>query len=133
MCVSSTTSNEHSTSSAGDLRQHFLNSNFAASTQALACPAPRREPETIVLEESEKGEDAGKICEEGLPKPIQVGNCLFKCELPTRNAIYSFPDNVDAKRVLKRQFANTELLDYIPDVYTDADNVASNNRRTSNV
>ena len=129
VCVSSTTSNEHSTSSAADLRQHFLNSDW----EALARAAPRREPETIVLEDSEEGEDARQIREEGLPKPIQVGNCLFKCELPTRNAIYSFPDNVDAKRAIKRQFANTELLDYTPDVYTDADRAASNKLRTSNV
>ena len=86
-----------------------------------------------MLEEGEEGEDARQIREEDLPKPIQVGNCLFKCELPTRNAIYSFPDNVDAKRVLKRQFANTELLDYTPDVYTDADRAASTKLRTSNV
>ena len=136
--VSSTTSNDNSTSSAAANDQAFLNSdwaflnsNYAASTQALASPAPRRKPETIVLEESEKGEDACKICEEGMPKPIQVGNCLFKCELPTRNAIYSFPDNVDAKRAIKRQFATNDL-DYYPDVYTDADRAANTKLRTSN-
>ena len=121
MCVSSTTSNEHSTSSAGDLRHHFLNSNFAASTKALARPAPRREPETIVLEDTEEGEDAGKIREDGLPKPIQVGNILFKCQVPTHNAEYSFPDDANGKRMLKRYLANNDL-DYYPDVYTDDDN-----------
>ena len=86
-----------------------------------------------MLEDAEEGEDAGKICEEGLPKPIQVGDLLFKCELPTRNAIYSFHDHVDAKRMLKRQFANTELLDYYPDAYTDADRASNTKLRTSNV
>ncbi len=85
-----------------------------------------------MLEEREEGEDAGKICEEGLPKPIQVGNYLFKCELPTRNAIYSFPDNVDAKRAIKRQLATNDL-DYYPDVYTNADRAANTKLRPSNV
>ena len=84
-----------------------------------------------MLEDTEEREDAGKICEEGLPKPIQVGNCLFKCELPTRNAMYSFPDNVDVKRVIKRQLATNDL-DYNPDVYTDADRAANTKLRTSN-
>ena len=90
--VSRTTSNDHSTSTAGDLRHPFL----ATNCEAFACPAPRREPETIQLEEGEEGEDARQIREEGLPKPNQVGNCLFKCELPTRNAIFRSTDNVDA-------------------------------------
>ena len=153
VCVYSTPSNEHSTSDAGGindylmrsayakagatatsaaLRQQFLNSDFAATPKAVARAAPRGEPETIVLDESEEGEDAGKMCEEGLPKPIQVGNCLFKCQLPTINAQYSFPDDAAGKRMLKRHLANSDL-DYYPDVYTDADYAASTKLRTSNV
>ena len=118
------------TASSAALRQQFLNSDFTACPKTLPYAAPRREPETTVLEE---GEDAGETGEDGLPKPIQVGNCFFKCELPNRNASYSFPDNVDAKRVLKPQYANTELLDYYPDVYTDADRAANTKLRNSNV
>ena len=124
LSLSSNTTSEHSTSSAGDLRQHFLNSNFAACPKTLPYAAPRREPETILLDEDEEGEDAGKIREEGLPKPIQVGNCLFKCQLPTINAIHSFPDDADTKRMLKRHLANSDL-DYSPDVYTEADYTAA--------
>ena len=93
---------EHSTSSAGDLRKHFLNSNFAAGPKAVARPAPGREPETILLDESEEADDACETGEDGLPKPIQIGNILFKCEVPTHNAKYSFPDNAAGKRMLKR-------------------------------
>ncbi len=120
VCVSSTSSKEHSTSSAADLRQHFLNSDW----EALARAAPRREPETIVLEDTEEGEDAGKIREEVLPKPIQVGNILFKCHVPTHNAEYSFPDDANCKRMLKRYLATNDL-EYYPDVYTDADRTAN--------
>jgi len=86
------------------MRQRFLNGDFTACPKTLPYAAPRCEPETIVREE---GEDAGEICEEGLPKPIQVGNCLFKCQLPSVNAEYSFPDDPAGRRMLKRYLANT--------------------------
>ena len=104
----SNTTSEHSTSSAGDLRQHFLNSSCAAGPKALPHAAPRREPETIVLDE---GEDAGETGEDGLPKAIQIGNILFKCEVPTRNAKYSFADNAAGKRRLKRYLETHDDID----------------------
>jgi len=119
--VSSTPSNEHSASDAASLRQRFLNGDFTAGTQAFTRPTPRREPETIVLDESEEGEDAGKIREEDLPKPIQVGNCLFQCQVPSVNAEYSFPDDAAGKRMLKRYLFNRDHHD----VYGDADNAAN--------
>jgi len=144
--VYSNTSNEQSASSAGGINEHFmraispkavatttatsatmrqrfLNGDFTACPKTLPYAAPRREPETIVLEE---GEDAGEICEEGLPKPIQVGNCLFKCQLPSVNAEYSFPDDAAGRRMLKRYLATTNNgLDYNPDVYTEADRTSA--------
>ena len=114
----STPSNEQSTSSAASMRQRFLNSDFTACPKTLPRAAPRCEPETIVLDESEEGEDAGKIREEGLPKPIQVGNCLFQCQLPSVNAEYSFPDDAAGKRMLKRYLFNRDQNE----VCGDADN-----------
>ena len=87
--LSSNTTIEHSTSSAGDLRQHFLNSNFTTGPKALARTAPRREPETILLDESEEAEGAAENGEEGRPIPVQIGH-----------------RPVDAKLVLKRQLGN---------------------------
>ena len=117
------------TASSAALRQQFLNSDFTACPKTLPYAAPRGEPETIVLEE---GEDAGEICEEGLPKPIQVGNCLFKCQLPSVNAEYSFHDAVDTKRVLTRHLPSSALY-YYPDNYTDADRTSATKLRISNV
>ena len=119
--MSSTTSSEHSAFDAGDINDYFKR---AANAKAVARPSPRREPETIVLEDTEEGEDAGKIREDGLPKPIQVGNILFKCQVPTHNAEYSFPDDANGKRMLKRYLATNDL-EYYPDVYTDADRTAN--------
>ena len=132
----------------------------AAYAKAVARPAPRREPETILLEE---GEDAGKIREEGLPipvqighrpgdtkcmlkrhlanaeddeidkedqirkklqellpKPIQVGNRLFQCQLPELNAIHSFADDPDTKRKLKRHLGSLYDNDFDSDYGTTA-------------
>ena len=124
--VCSNTSNEQSASSAGGINEHFmraispkvvatttatsatmrqrfLNGDFTACLKTLPYAVPRREPETIVLEE---GEDAGEIREEGLPKPIQFGNCLFKCQLPSVNAEYSSPDDPAGRGMLKRYLEN---------------------------
>ena len=90
------------TATSAALRQQWLNSNFTACPKAIAPAAPRREPETIQLEEGEEGEEAGETGEDGLPKPIQVGNILFKCAVPAVNGKYSFPDNSAGKRMLKR-------------------------------
>ena len=92
------------TANSAALRQQLLNSNFTACPKTLPYAAPRREPETTVLEE---GEDAGETGEDGLPKPIQVGNILFKCQVPTHNAEYSFPDTAAGKRMNKRYLAHT--------------------------
>ena len=99
------------------MRQRFLNSDFTACPKTLPYAAPRRVPETTVLEDSEEGEDAGKICED-LPKPIQVGNCLFQCQVPSVNAEYSFPDDAAGKRMLKLYLFNRDHND----VYGDAAN-----------
>ena len=73
----------------------------AADGKAFARPAPRREPETILLEE---GEDAGETREEAQPIPVQIGHRPG-----------------DTKRMLKRHLANNDL-EYYRDVYTDDDN-----------
>ena len=73
----SNTTSEHSTSSPGTIRQNFLNSNFTADPKAFPHAAPLREPETILLEESDETNDAGETREEGLPKPLKVGDKVF--------------------------------------------------------
>ena len=92
--ASSNTTNEYST--VGNLDEYFMG---AADAKALPRAAPRREPETILLN---KEEEIRKKLQELLPKPVKVGNRLFKCELPELNAIHSFPDDPDTKRMLKR-------------------------------
>jgi len=62
----SNTTNEYST--VGNLDEYFMG---AADAKAVARAAPRREPQTILLEERE---DAGEIREEGLPIPVQIGH-----------------------------------------------------------
>ena len=109
------------TTTSATMRERFLNGDFTACPKTLPYAAPRREPETIQLEEGEEGEDAGEICEDGLPKPIQVGNCLFQCKVPTVNAEYSFPDDAAGKRMLKRYLFNCDHND----VYSDADNAGN--------
>ena len=122
------------TATAASLRQRFLNGDFTTCPKTLPYAAPRREPETILQDESEEGEDGGETGEDGLPKPIQVGNVLFKCEVPTHNAEYSFPDNAAGKRMYKRYLAHTNNgLNYSPDVYTEADRTSAAKLRTSNV
>ena len=106
------------------MRQRFLDGDFTACPKTLPYAAPRSEPETIVLEE---GEDAGEICEDGLPKPIQVGNCLFQCKVPSVNAEYSFPDDAAGKRMYKRYLAHTNGIAYHPEVYTEADRTSAAN------
>ena len=118
------TTDEHSTSSAGGIRKRFLNSSCAAGPKPLARAAPRREPETNLREECDEADDAGETGEESLPKPIQVGNILFKCQLPTHNAIHTFGDDAAGKRMLKRYLASNEF-NYFPDVYTDADRASA--------
>ena len=113
--LSSNTTTEHSTSSAGDLRQHFLNSNFAACPKAFPRPAPRCEPETILVDKSEEADEAGETGEEGRPIPVQIGHRPG-----------------DAKRFLKRYLPNSEL-NYNPEDYIDADYAASTKLRNSNV
>ena len=139
--LSSNTRNEHSASDAGGINDYFMRSaiakadatttatalreqsNFPACPKTLAYAAPRRDHETILQDESEKGEDVG---EDGLPKPIQVGNILFKCQVPTHNAEYSFADNAAGKRRYKRYLAHTNNgLDYNPDVYSEADKTSA--------
>ena len=93
------------TASSAALRQQFLNSDFTACPKTLPYAAPGRVPETIQREEIEEGEDACETGEDGLPKPIQVGNILFKCQVPTHNAIHSFGDDANGKRMLKRYLA----------------------------
>ncbi len=119
------------TATSAALRQQWLNSNFTACPKAIAPAAPRREPETIQLEEREEGEDTCETGEDGLPKPIQVGNILFKCQVPTHNAIHSFGDDANGKRMLKRYLANNDL-DYYPDVYTDADRASATKLHAAN-
>ena len=109
------------TASSAALRQRFLNTDFAATPKAVAHAAPRREPVTTLLDESEEAEGAAETGEDGLPKPIQVGNCLFQCQLPNVNAEYSFPDDAAGKRMLKRYLAHTNDLAYNPEGYTDAE------------
>ena len=87
----------------------------SANAKANARAAARREPETIVLDEIDKEEDARENGEEGRPIPVQIGHR---------------PCN--SKSVLKRQLPNTEL-DYYPDVYTDEENTSPTKLRTSNV
>ena len=98
---SSNTTCEHCAFDAGGINNYFMR---ATCPKTLPYAAPRREPETILLEE---GEDADETGEDGLPKPIQVGNILFKCQVPTHNAEYSFADNAAGKRRLKRYLAKT--------------------------
>ncbi len=97
------------TATSAALRQQFLNSDFTTCPKTLPYAAPRREPETTLQDKSEEGEDAGETGEDGLPKPIQVGNILFKCQVPTHNAEISFADNAAGKRRLKRYLANTNV------------------------
>ena len=96
--VSSNTTNDHST--VGNLNEYFMG---AADAKAVARRAPRREPETILLN---KEDEIRKRLEEVLPKPVKVGNRLFKCELPELNAIHSFADDPETKRMLKRHLGN---------------------------
>ena len=88
LSISSNTTNEHSASYAGSVNDYFMR---AACPKALARAAPRREPETILLDEIEEADDAGEAGEEGRPIPVQVGYRPG-----------------DSKRVLKRQLANTD-------------------------
>ena len=97
--LSTNTTSEHSVFDAGDINEYFKRT---ANAKAFPHAAPRREPETSLLEESDETDPAGETGEDGLPKPIQVGNILFKCQVPTHNAIHSFPDNANGKRMLKR-------------------------------
>jgi len=149
---SSNTTSEHSASDAGGINDYFMrsaNAKAGASTTATSaalcqqsnfptCPktlpyaAPRCKPETILQDESEDGEDAGETGEDGLPKPIQVGNILFKCEVPTHNAEYSFADNAAGKRRYKRYLAYTNSLAYHPEVYTEADRTSAAKLPTAN-
>ena len=85
-----------------------------------------------MLEDTEEGEDAGKIREDGLPKPIQVGNILFKCQVPTHNAEYSFPDDANGKRMLKRYLAHTKD-GHDNDFGFDYGNTSTTKLRNSNV
>ena len=94
----SNTTNEYST--VGNLDEYFMG---AANAKALPRAAPRREPETILLN---KEDEIRKRLEEVLPKPVKVGNRLFKCELPELNAIHSFADDPETKRMLKRHLGN---------------------------
>ena len=96
--ASSNTTNEYST--VGNLDEYFMG---AADAKALPRAAPRREPETILLN---KEDEIRKRLEEVLPKPVKVGNRLFKCELPELNAIHSFADDPETKRMLKRHLGN---------------------------
>ena len=96
--ASSNTTNEYST--VGNLDEYFMG---AADAKALPRAAPRSEPETILLN---KEEEIRKKLQELLPKPVKVGNRLFKCELPELNAIHSFADDPDTKRRLKRHLGN---------------------------
>ena len=96
--ASSNTTNEYST--VGNLDEYFMG---AAESKALPRAAQRSEPETILLN---KEEEIRKKLQELLPKPVKVGNRLFKCELPELNAIHSFADDRDTKRRLKRHLGN---------------------------
>jgi len=103
------------TATSAALRQQFLNSDFTACPKTLPYAAPRRNPETILLEEREEAEAAAENAEEGRPIPVQIGHRPG-----------------DAMRFLKRHLPNSEL-DYYPDVYTEADNIAATKLRISNV
>ncbi len=134
---------DHSASDAGGIIEYFIRSakakagatatatalreqsNFPACPKTLPYAGPRREPETILQDEREEGEEAGDTGKDGLPKPIQVGNILFKCEVPTHNAEYSFADNAAGKRRYKRYLAYTNGLAYHPEVYTEADRASA--------
>ena len=105
--LSSNTTSEHSNSSAAANRQAFLNSNFTADPKAFAPAAPRREPETILLEESDETDHAAETREEGIPKPVKVGDKVYIPQLPSLTGINSYWDNADDKRMLKRYRANT--------------------------
>ena len=48
------------TATAASLRQRFLDGDFTAYPKTLPRAAPRREPETIMQDESEEGEDVGR-------------------------------------------------------------------------
>ena len=103
------------TATSAALRQQFLNSDFTACPKAIAPAAPRREPETILLDESEEAEGAAENAEEGRPIPVQIGHRPG-----------------DAMRFLKRHLPNSDL-DYFPDNYTDADRTSATKLRISNV
>ncbi len=86
----------------------------AAIAKALPRAAARREPETILLEESDETDNAGEKRKEGQPIPVQVGHRPG-----------------DTNRMLKSQFGSTDL-DYYPAIYTDVDHTAATKLRTSN-
>ena len=120
------------TASSAALRQPFLNTDFAATPKAVAHATPRREPETTLLDESEEAEGAAETGEDGLPKPIRIGNILFKCQVPTHNAEYSFPDDANGKPMLKRYLAHTKD-GHDNDFGFDYGNTSTTKLRNSNV
>ena len=101
--------------SSAALRQRFLNSDFAPTPKALAHAAPRREPETTLLDESKEAEGAAENDEEGRPIPVQFGHRPG-----------------DAMRFLNRHLPNNDL-DFYPHDYTDADRTSATKLCTSNV
>ena len=125
----SNTTSEHSASDAGGINDYFmhaanakagstatataaaLHSNFTTCPKTLPYVAPRREPETFLLEEAE---GAAGNAQEGRPIPVQIGYRPG-----------------DGKRAIKRHFANNDL-DYYPEVYTDDDNRSSTKLASTN-
>ena len=92
------------TANSAALRQQFLTSDFTTCPKTLPFAAPRRDPETILLDESEEAEGAA---EEGRPIPVKVGDKVYIPQLPSLKGINSYWDNADDKRMLKRYRAST--------------------------